>query len=103
MLARAHNQRNQMAKTKPAGFAMPERQSTMNIEGKNATALKGHKVGDKLNIMVSGKKSSHYQNADGSHSIGFNVDRVQVHQDPDDYSGPNAKAANNQKEGGKIV
>lgn len=92
-----------MAKTKSAGFSVPERTSTMNLEGKNANALKAHKVGDKLNVMVSGKKSSHYQNADGSHSIGFNVDRVQVHQDPDDYSGPDAKAANNQKDGGKIV
>lgn len=92
-----------MAKTKSAGFAMPERQSNMNLEGKNAVALKAHKVGDKLNVMVSGKKSSHYQNADGSHSIGFNIDRVQVHQDPDSYSGPDNKAANNQKNGGKIV
>lgn len=82
---------------------MPERQSTMNMEGKHAAALKGHKVGDKLNIMVSGKKSSHYQNADGSHSIGFNIDRVQVHQDPKDSSGPNKKEANNQKDGGKII
>lgn len=104
MPVKAHNRKKKkMAKTKSAGFAMPERQSTMNIEGKNANVLKAHKVGDKLNIMVSGKKSSHYQNADGSHSIGFNVDRVQVHQDPDDYSGPNARAANNQKDGGKIV
>lgn len=84
-------------------MVVPERNSSMQLEGKNAATLKGHKVGDNLNIMVSGKKSSHYQNADGSHSIGFNVDRVQVHQDPDDYSGPNTKAANNQKDGGKIV
>jgi len=80
-----------------------ERSSNMNLEGKHASGLKGHKVGQKLNLMVSGKKSSHYQNADGSHSIGFNIDRVQVHQDPDDSSGPNNPAANNQKDGGKIV
>lgn len=80
-----------------------ERKSSMQMEGDHAKALKGHKVGDKLNIMVSGKKSSHYQNADGSHSIGFNVDRVQVHQDPDDYSGPDNKASNNERDGGKIV
>lgn len=97
------NKEKVMAKTKSAGFAMPEPKSSMQLEGKHAATLKGHKVGDKLNIMVSGKKSSHYQNADGSHSIGFNVDRVQVHQDPDDYSGPDNKAANNQKNGGKIV
>lgn len=86
----------------PVGMGM-ERSSNMNLEGKHAASLKGHKVGDKLNIMVSGKKTSHYQNADGSHSIGFNVDRVQVHQDPKDSSGPNKKEANNQKDGGKIV
>lgn len=93
-----------MAKSKANGIMGGiERTSSMNMEGKHAMALKGHKVGDKLNIMVSGKKSSHYQNADGSHSIGFNVDRVQLHQDPDSYSGPNKKAANNQKDGGKIA
>ncbi len=94
-----------MAKSKDAGvgFGAIERKSTMNLEGKHANALKAHKVGDKLNIMVSGKKSSHYQNADGSHSIGFNVDRVQMHQDPDDSSGPNVKEANNQKNGGSIA
>lgn len=93
-----------MAKAKGIGGSLsPEMPSRMNLEGKHAASLKGHKVGDKLNIMVSGKKSSHYQNADGSHSIGFNVDRVQVHQDPDDSSGPNTPAANNQKNGGKIV
>lgn len=95
-----------MGKTKggamPVGMAM-ERSSTMNMEGKQASSLKGHKVGQKLNLMVSGKKTSHYQNADGSHSIGFNIDRVQVHQDPEDSSGPNKKEANNQKDGGKIV
>lgn len=92
-----------MAKAKELGFGAMERKSTMNLEGKHANALKSHKVGSKLNIMVSGKKSSHYQNADGSHSIGFNVDRVQVHQDPKDSSGPNAPEANNQKDGGSVV
>ncbi len=77
--------------------------STMHMEGDHGKALKGHKVGQQLNLLVSGKKTSHYQNADGSHSIGFNIDKVQVHQDPDDYSGPNKKAANNQKDGGKIA
>lgn len=93
-----------MAKSKSVGMMGDmERKSNMNMEGKHAVALKGHKVGDKLNIMVTGKKSSHYQNADGSHSIGFNIDRVQIHQDPKDYSGPDAKASNNQKNGGKIA
>lgn len=94
-----------MAKSKSMGIMAHgiERNSTMNMEGKHASTLKGHKVGEQLNLMVTGKKTSHYQNADGSHSIGFNVDRVQVHQDPNDYSGPNKKAANNQKDGGKIV
>ncbi len=95
-----------MAKSKSKGIGgalsmQPE--SRMHLEGKHASTLKGHKVGQMMNIMVSGKKSSHYQNADGSHSIGFNIDRVQVHQDPDDSSGPNKKAANNQKDGGKIA
>ena len=85
------------------GFGSIERKSTMQLEGKHASALKAHKVGDNLNVMVSGKKSSHYQNADGSHSIGFNVDRVQVHQDPNESSGPNKKEANNQKDGGDVV
>lgn len=80
-----------------------ERKSSVSLEGAHAKALKGHKVGDQLNIMVSGKKTSHYQNADGSHSIGFNIDKVQVHQDPNSYSGPNKKAANNQKDGGEIA
>lgn len=91
-----------MAKSKGVSMGI-ERNSSMNMEGDHAKALKGHKVGDKLNIMVSGKKSSHYQNADGSHSIGFNIDRVEVHQDPDSYSGPNKKASNNQQQGGKVV
>ncbi len=86
----------------PVGMGI-ERNSTMNMEGKHASALKGHKVGQMLNLRVSGKKTSHYQNADGSHSIGFNIDKVQVHQDPDDYSGPNDKASNNQRDGGKIA
>jgi hypothetical protein len=90
-----------MVKSKALSTFKPN--STIHLEGDHAKKLKGHKVGDKLNILVSGKKSSHYQNADGSHSIGFNVDRVEVHQDPDDYSGPNKKAANNQADGGKIV
>lgn len=84
-------------------MVVPERQSSMQMEGKHAAALKGHKVGDQLNIMVKGKKTSHYQNADGSHSIGFNIDRVQIHQDPKDSSGPDKPEANNQKDGGKIV
>lgn len=92
-----------MSKSKGVGFGSIERNSTMNLEGKHAQALKGHKVGDNLNIMVSGKKSSHYQNADGSHSIGFNVDKVQMNQDPKDYSGPNKKESNNQRDGGKIA
>lgn len=92
-----------MKMTKEAGFAKVAMPSTMHLEGKHANALKGHKVGDKLNIMVSGKKSSHYQNADGSHSIGFNIDRVQMHQDPKDSSGPDAPESNNQKDGGKIA
>lgn len=86
-----------------SSMVMPERQSSMQLEGKHANTLKGHKVGDNLNIMVSGKKSSHYQNADGSHSIGFNIDRVQMHQDPKDSSGPNNKASDNQKDGGDIA
>lgn len=95
-----------MAKSKAKGIGgdlsmKPE--SRMHMEGKHASALKGHKVGQQLNIMVSGKKTSHYQNADGTHSIGFNIDRVQVHQDPKSFSGPNDKAANNQKNGGKIA
>lgn len=96
-----------MAKSKSKGMGGIltglERSSSMNMEGKHAVALKGHKVGEKLNIMVSGSKNSHYQNADGSHSIGFNIDRVQIHQNPKDSSGPDAKASNNQKDGGKIV
>lgn len=105
MLVRAFKQRkNLMSKSKQSGIMGGiERTSSMNMEGKHAKALKGHKVGDQLNIMVSGKKSSHYQNADGSHSIGFNIDRVEVHQDPKDSSGPNKKASNNQQDGGKIV
>lgn len=91
-----------MSKSKSVGMGI-ERQSNMNLEGKHATALKGHKVGDQFNIMVKGKKTSHYQNADGTHSIGFNIDKVAIHQDPNDYSGPNKKESNNQKDGGDIA
>lgn len=80
-----------------------ERNSSMHLEGKHAKALAAHKVGQQFNIMVSGKKTSHYQNSDGSHSVGFNVDKVSVHQDPNSYSGPNKKAANNQKDGGDVA
>ncbi len=92
-----------MAKSKGVGFASIERKSSMNLEGKHAKALAAHKVGDQFNIMVSGKKTSHYQNSDGSHSVGFNVDKVSIHQDPDDYSGPNKKESNNQKDGGEVA
>lgn len=89
---------------KSKGISMGlERNSSMQMEGAHAKSLKGHKVGQQLNLMVSGKKTSHYQNADGSHSIGFNIDRVQVHQDPKDSSGPDKPEANNQKDGGNIV
>lgn len=91
-----------MAKSKSVGMGL-ERKSNVNFEGDHAKSLKGHKVGDQLNVLVSGKKTSHYQNADGSHSIGFNIDKVQIHQDPNSYSGPNKKASNNQSNGGKIV
>lgn len=90
-------------KSKGISMGLNERSSSMNMEGAHAKALKGHKVGQKLNLMVSGKKTSHYQNADGSHSIGFNIDRVQIHQDPNDSSGPNKPQANNQKDGGEIA
>ena len=61
-----------MAKSKISGVIGPDSykpESKMSLEGKHASAIKGHKVGDMLNIMVSGKKSSHYQNADGSITV----------------------------------
>lgn len=77
--------------------------STMSLEGKNAMSTKGHKVGAKAKFMVHATKKSHYMNSDGTHSAGFNIDKVEMTQDPDDFSGPNDKAANNQKNGGKIA
>lgn len=88
---------------KSSGIGKFERSSTMSIEGKHANALKSHKVGQKMSIMVSGQKSSHYQNSDGTHSIGFKIDDVKMHQDDKDYSGPNKKEANNQKNGSEVI
>ncbi len=92
-----------MVKSKGMGFAPMEKSSTMSLEGKHANGLKGGKVGQKMKILVTGQKSSHYQNSDGSHSIGFKIDDVKMHQDDKDYSGPNKKAANNGEGEGAVA
>lgn len=77
--------------------------SSMSLEGKHAGATQAHKVGKKAKFIVTATKNRHSMNSDGSHSAGFDIDSIKMHQDSDEFSGPDSKAANNQKDGGKIA
>lgn len=48
----------------------------IHFEGAHAKALAKHKVGAKVKMTISGTKHSHYQNADGTHSVGVTVTSV---------------------------
>lgn len=77
--------------------------SAMSLEGKHAGATKGHQIGKSQKYIVTAKKNRHSMNSDASHSAGFDIENIAVHQDPDSYSGPDKKAANNQREGSKVA
>jgi len=72
-------------------------ESKLNLEGSHAMTSKAHKVGDKVQLHVTGTKISHRIENGGNHSSCYKIHNVKM-MDHDDVAGPNAKGSKNDED-----
>lgn len=75
------------------GNMKPE--STMRLEGKHADAVRAHKIGEKVQMVVNATKHSH--SMIGGNSASYHVHSVKLN-DKDELGGPNKKQSENESD-----
>ena len=66
-----------MAKNKGVMVSEYKPDSSVSLEGEHAKKLAKHAIGKKVTISISGTKTRHVINHDGTHSVNLKVNSVE--------------------------